>query len=197
MNLKTEQKKAAKARILDSAAHLLREKGLDGAGVAEIMKNAGLTHGGFYAHFDNKNDLVNQAFTHAMDTSRESWFEELDNATAETTLKTLINRYLSRDHRDNIETGCPLPPLSADMSASGIDSTNTLEKNLKKSIKRNSDQIKKLENNLEVDPTDEAIAQLALSVGGILLARAVESSSFSDRILKACRKMALRDLKLN
>jgi len=196
MNLKTEQKIAAKARILDSAAQLLREKGLNGAGVAEIMKNAGLTHGGFYAHFKNKTDLVNQAFTHAMDTSRENWFEELDNATAETTLKTLINRYLSRDHRDNIDTGCPLPPLSADMSASGIDSTNTLEKNLKKSIKRNADQIKNLENNLEVDPTDEAIAQLALSVGGILLARAVENSSFSDRILKACRQMALRDLNL-
>jgi TetR/AcrR family transcriptional repressor of nem operon len=197
MNRKTEQKIAAKARILDSAADLLREKGLEKASVAEIMKNAGLTHGGFYAHFDNKSYLVGQAFTHAMDTSREAWFDELEDASPETVLKTLVNRYLSRDHRDNADSGCPLPPLSADLSSSSADNRKTLEKSLKKSIKRNSEHIYALENRLDEDASDEAIALLALSVGGILLSRAVESTAFSDKILKACRKMALRDLKLN
>jgi TetR/AcrR family transcriptional repressor of nem operon len=167
MNRKTEQKIAAKARILDSAAELLREKGLEGAGVAEIMKNAGLTHGGFYAHFKNKSDLVDQAFTHAMDTSREAWFNDLEEASVETVLKSLVNRYLSRDHRDNAAFGCPLPPLSADLSSSNPENRKTLEKSLKKSIKRNSEHIKALENQLDEDAADEAIAQLALSVGGM------------------------------
>ena len=147
MNQKEEQKRATRARILQSAAQLFREKGLNGAGVAEIMKNAGLTHGGFYAHFRNKSDLVNQAFTHAMDTSRENWFKNLENASAEETLTALTKRYLSRDHRDNVETGCPLPPLSADMLANGSEGCRTLEKNLKKSIKQYGEQIKSLKKN--------------------------------------------------
>ena len=72
-NAKAQKKRASRERILRSAASQLRSMGIDGASVSSIMEEAGLTHGGFYAHFEDKLDLINAAFAYAMDSSREQW----------------------------------------------------------------------------------------------------------------------------
>jgi TetR/AcrR family transcriptional repressor of nem operon len=109
-------KERTRARILDEAAKAMREHGSDGIGVAALMKRAGLTHGGFYAHFENRDDLV----AHAVDRMfRDSAFmldHYLGSGRAAEGLSALIDYYLSDETRQRTDGGCPLPGLSGESS---------------------------------------------------------------------------------
>src|SRR5579863_9869134 len=101
MRYSREHKLETHARIVKKASVRLREKGAHGIGVADLMKDAGLTHGGFYAHFDSREALVIEAFAHAMDRSTERWRKQSEEAPAEKRLSAIVNGYLSPLHRDN------------------------------------------------------------------------------------------------
>jgi AcrR family transcriptional regulator len=119
---------------------------------------AGLTHGGFYAHFDDKLDLINAAFAYAMDSSREQWSKNLDPADHAKALGTMINRYLSRDHRDHPEEGCPLPALAADMALHREDTAETVEACARSSIEGTGRHIRELESGTSKEAEDLSIA---------------------------------------
>ncbi len=111
-----ERKQTSRQRIVEAAARRMRARGVKGAGVSDVMRAAGLTHGGFYAHFPSKAELVAEAFSAAMQTNRARWFAGLDDADDATWLEQVVHRYLSRPHRDASAEGCPLPALSAEVS---------------------------------------------------------------------------------
>src|SRR5215472_9293873 len=100
MRYSKEHKFQTHARIVKRASIKLREKGAHGIGVADLMKEAGLTHGGFYAHFDSRDALVVEAFTHAMDRSTERWRKLLSETAPEKRLSIMVENYLTRAHRD-------------------------------------------------------------------------------------------------
>jgi TetR/AcrR family transcriptional repressor of nem operon len=189
-NAKAQKKQASRERILRSAAAQLRSMGIDGASVSSIMEAAGLTHGGFYAHFEDKLDLINAAFAYAMDSSREQWLKNLDPADHEKVLETMIKRYLSRDHRDHPEHGCPLPALAADMALHREDTAETVEACIQRSIEVTGRHVRELEGAPPKEAEDLTIALFSLCVGGVLISRAVESPEFSNQILRACRRFA-------
>src|SRR5581483_2856673 len=99
-----------------SAARLVREKGIGGASVAEVMKGADLTVGGFYAHFDDKDALVDEAIRRAGDTTRRTLFHGLEDKPAEARALTVLKRYLSAAHRDGTSTACALPAVVGEVS---------------------------------------------------------------------------------
>ena len=109
MRYSKEHKFQTHARIVKRASVKLREKGAHGIGVADLMKEAGLTHGGFYAHFDSRDALMIEAFTHAMDRSTEHWRKQSEGTPAEKRLSAIVNGYLSAEHRDNPGQGCAVP----------------------------------------------------------------------------------------
>src|SRR5215217_3193333 len=100
-------------RIIEAAARLFRERGFDGIGVAELMKFAGLTHGGFYGHFASKEDLMAQASTHALNRVQDHW-EKFAERESGQPLAALQASYLSPQHRDNPGKGCLMAALGAD-----------------------------------------------------------------------------------
>src|SRR5882724_11607463 len=118
MKVTREQAAENRGRVVDVASRLFREKGFDGIGIADIMKGAGLTHGGFYGQFKSKDDLAAQACSRAS----AHWAEELAalvGASNDDPLATLIRNYLSEAHRDARGTGCMLAALGAEAARQG------------------------------------------------------------------------------
>src|SRR3982074_481300 len=101
MRYSKEHKLETHARIVKKASVRLREKGAHGVGVADLMKEAGLTHGGFYAHFDSREALVIEAFADAMDRSTERWRKLAEQTPPEKRLATIVGTYLTPLHRDD------------------------------------------------------------------------------------------------
>jgi TetR/AcrR family transcriptional repressor of nem operon len=107
-------KERTRARILDEAARAMREAGAEGIGVAALMKRAGLTHGGFYAHFTSRDDLVAHAIDRMFEDSRAMLTRHLDNHEPAAGLSALIDHYLSDRARLAPETTCPIPSLAGE-----------------------------------------------------------------------------------
>src|SRR5437588_502995 len=111
MNAKVERKERSHESILQSAARLVREKGISGAAVAEVMKGAALTVGGFYAHFSSKNELVDETLQRTGAMLRERLFARLDTKPEADRAEVILKRYLSAEHRDGGTPDCPLPAV--------------------------------------------------------------------------------------
>jgi len=180
-------KDATKKRILDAAARLFRERGYANTGVADVMRRAGLTVGGFYAHFDSKERLLSAVLAHAFDRTQSLLLLGLDAVEGAQFVREVTRRYLSRTHRDHAADGCALPALAAEVGREGAPPRKEIERYLLEWVERVAE---KAPPHPTLSAQELALAITALSVGGVLLARAVHDESLSNTILKACRRLA-------
>src|SRR5262245_19040638 len=111
---RAESKRESLAKILDSAARRIREEGIDGAAIVPVMRDAGLTHGAFYSHLANKDDLANAAFVRAITTGRSHWIKPRRGESWRDRFTGLAKRYLTTAHRDDLSTSCGFATLSSD-----------------------------------------------------------------------------------
>lgn len=192
MRYSREHKQETHDRIVRKASVRLREKGAHGIGVADLMKEAGLTHGGFYAHFDSREALVMEAFAYAMDRSMEHWRKLTDEVTPEKRLALVAESYLSTLHRDNPGTGCSIPALGAEIARESPKARKAFAGKLDEMIEQLADYIPNLPRKAA---RKQAIATLATMAGTMLLARIAGSSELSDEVLKAGRDSALESTK--
>src|SRR5215213_3493305 len=118
MKVSRDQAARNRERIVEIAAQLFRERGFDGIGVADLMKEAGLTHGGFYGHFSSKEDLIAEASARALMGSLTLLSKVAERAPGDR-LSAVANAYLTRRHRDNPGAGCLLAALGPDVSRQG------------------------------------------------------------------------------
>lgn len=174
MKVSREQMAENRRRILDVASGLFREKGFDAVGVAEVMKGAGLTHGGFYNHFASKDDLFAQALGHAIEGQRGS-IGDLD---------AFLDEYLSPRHRDNAAHGCPFAGMAADVARQTPEARGALTEGMRAQIDRLA---LRLPGADDADPRSQAMAMVAAMVGAAILSRAVADPEFSDEILRRTR----------
>ncbi|MBX3516691.1 MAG: TetR/AcrR family transcriptional regulator [Rhodospirillales bacterium] len=187
MSARAELKSASLQRILNASAARLRQEGLSGAAVAAVMLDAGLTHGAFYCHFANKEELAIAALRHALKDNRRRW---VGNARRESWLDRLTRlgrRYLTPAHRDELADSCALAALASDAARSGPAFKAAYQEEALKSLRA---ICAAADDDATIEPArfDDAIAFLALCIGGMSLARAVDDKAFSDRILAACRQ---------
>lgn len=183
MRVSREKFAENRERILDAAARLFREKGFDGVGVADIMKAAGLTHGGFYGHFASKEDLIAQASCRAAASGLPRW-QALSQPAAGPVLDDFVAGYLASAHRDHPEAGCLLASLGSDMArqseACRAGPTAAMRS-----------QFELLEPLMPGETAQErraaAMAALATLVGTMVLARISDDEALSDAILAAGR----------
>src|SRR3982751_4903891 len=111
----SRSKEATHNRIVDAAARAMRRSGYDGTGVADIMKDAGLTHGGFYAHFPSREAMLAEAADRAGAESVAASARVADAAPPERALEALVRAYLSKAHVEGVESGCPVVALGSEM----------------------------------------------------------------------------------
>jgi TetR/AcrR family transcriptional regulator, transcriptional repressor for nem operon len=188
MRYSREHKLETHARIVRKASVRLREKGAHGVGVADLMKEAGLTHGGFYAHFDSRDDLVIEAFTHAMDRSTERWRKLAEQTPREKRFATVVNSYLTSLHRDDPGRGCAIPTLGAEIARESSRTRRLFAGRLDQMIDMLADQIPDLPRKAA---RKRAMAAMATMIGTLVMARVAGSGEFSDEILGAGREALL------
>ena len=188
MRYSKEHKSQTHARIVKRASVKLREKGAHGIGVADLMKEAGLTHGGFYAHFDSREALVIEAFTHAMDRSTERWRKLSEAAPAEKRLSKIVDSYLTPLHRDDPGQGCAVPTLGAEIARESAKTRRVFAGRMEQMIDMLADQV---HGTPPKAARKQAVAALATMMGTLVMARIAGSGEFSDEILKAGREAVL------
>ncbi|WP_428032595.1 TetR/AcrR family transcriptional regulator [Ancylobacter sp.] len=174
MKVSREQMAENRRRILDAASVLFRDRGFDAVSVAEVMKVAGLTHGGFYGHFGSKDDLVAQTLVHALAV----------DAGGNGDFNHYLRTYLSPRHRDNPAAGCPVAGLAAAIRHQTPAARAAMTEGLRS-------QIARIETALpEAPPADRrqaAIGSWAAMIGAVILARAIDDPALSDEILEQTR----------
>ena len=192
MRYSKEHKFQTHARIVKRASVRLREKGAHGIGVADLMKDAGLTHGGFYAHFDSRDALMIEAFTHAMDRSTEHWRKQSEGIAAEKRLSGIVNSYLSPEHRDNPGQGCAVPALAAEIARESAKTRKAFAARMEQMVEMLA---KQFDGAPPKAARKQAMATLATMMGALVMARVAGSSEFSDEILKSGREAILERAK--
>lgn len=174
MRVSREQMVANKARILDEAGRLFRDRGFEAVSVAEVMKAAGQTHGGFYGHFASKDDLVAQVVAHAMDGERSD----------EVSWRDWIDAYLSPLHRDRPAEGCPTAAFAGLMRRQTPAARVALAAGLDRQIDRLAGA---LPSGDTAARRRAAIGQWSAMVGAIVMARAIDDPALADELLGETR----------
>jgi len=183
MRVSRQKAAANRERIIDAAGSLFRQKGFDGIGLADIMKAAGLTHGGFYGHFASKHDLVAQASGRAMARAAANWGKITASAPKDP-YAALLKHYLSPRHRDDPGHGCAFAALSGDAARCGKPVRTAFSHGLEPLIDIVTHAVP---GRSKAVRRRKAVAAVAELVGALILARAVDDSSLSDEILDAAR----------
>lgn len=180
MRYSRDHKAETRERVLKEAAKEIRARGPDNVAVSGIMARAGLTHGGFYAHFASKDALVKEAIgTMFADARRRT--ERIDaSGDPRAVLSAYVDFYLSPAHRDSRDRGCPLPTLSGDFARSKADTRERFGAGVTGIAGRLAAPLAQLGYG---DADAEAHALLAQLVGGVALARAVGDPALSDAML--------------
>ncbi len=171
-------------RIIDAAARLFRERGFDGIGVADLMKDVGLTHGGFYGHFASKDELEVQACTRALDGSLMLWKRRAE-AAPEAPLAAITDPYLSTRHRDDPGAGCLLAALGPDLPRRGPGVQRAVTAYLNSAFELLA---KLVPGRSKAARRRKAIGTYASLVGALVLARAVDDDALSREILDTVRE---------
>jgi len=174
MKVSREQMAENRRRILEVASRLFKDKGIDAVSVAEVMKAAGMTHGGFYGHFTSKDDLVAQALAHAL--AADS-FGDGD-------FSSFVRSYLAPRHRDNPGNGCPTAGLAAVIRHQTPAALAAMSEGLRAQIARIEQA---LPDKGIADRRRAAIGSWAAMIGAVILARAVDDPQLSDEVLEQTR----------
>jgi len=186
LTAKAQQKGRTHEAILGSAARLLREKGIAGAGVADVMKGAGLTVGGFYAHFDSKEQLIEETVRRSSEEVRRRLFERLEDKPADKRAEVVLKRYLSAEHRDEFVQGCSLPAVVGEIGTTAGEYREVLREQF---VAMASEMESLLPAASEPSRRYVAIGLVALMYGGLSLSRALRGTPLSDDVLRACRAL--------
>jgi len=188
MRYSREHKLETHARIVKKASVRLREKGAHGIGVADLMKEAGLTHGGFYAHFDSREALVIEAFGYAMDRATERWRKVAEQTPPDKRLSTIVESYLTPLHRDDPGNGCAVPTLGAEIARESPKTRKAFAAKLEQMIELMADQIPDVPRKAA---RKQAMANLATMMGTMVMSRIAGTGEFSEEILDAGREAVL------
>jgi TetR/AcrR family transcriptional regulator, transcriptional repressor for nem operon len=188
MRYSREHKLETHARIVKRASVRLREKGAHGIGVADLMKDAGLTHGGFYAHFDSREALVIEAFAHAMDRSTERWRKLAEQTPPDQRMAAIVDAYLTPAHRDDPGHGCAIPTLGAEIARESPKTRKAFAAKLEEMIDALAAQIPDLPRKIA---RKQATAMIATMMGTLVMARVAGNGEFSEEILGSGREAVL------
>jgi TetR/AcrR family transcriptional regulator, transcriptional repressor for nem operon len=178
---KAEKRKTHK-RIVALASRRFREQGLAGIGIADLMKEAGLTVGGFYKHFSSRDALVAEAIGLAL----ELWKRQVDAAASggpPVTYDSLVDQYLSDAHRDHPGVGCPVGALAGDLSRSDKRTRALVSRKIRDNLELLATLIRKTNDTNEGSARSQAILTYCALVGAISMSRAVSDEELSREIL--------------
>jgi AcrR family transcriptional regulator len=187
VNARSAAKEASHERIVTAAARAIRRSGYDGTGVADIMKEAGLTHGAFYAHFESREAMLAEAADRACAESAAVVAEVVAGAPPEKALECMLRTYLSDEHQAQVENGCPLAALGSETPRQVPEVRRSITRYLKTMVDLAARQSPDWG---QPGAHEEALVTISTMVGALLLARAVDEPALAERL----RETALQHL---
>ena len=183
MRYSNTHKQETHERIVKTAAKSFRKHGINGIGVVPLMKETGLTHGGFYQHFKSKDSLIGEAIDAAFGQTLARLQRAADAAPTGQRRRAVIKEYVTADHRDNPSDGCAVAALGTE--------TARLKPSLREHIDKHLEPMLKMmmEDRKDAASRQQALRTCATAIGALMLARTVRSKELSDEILEAARNM--------
>ena len=185
INQRTAAKEASHERIVDVASRAIRRSGYGGTGVADIMKEAGLTHGAFYAHFNSREAMLAEAADRAGAVANAAAADIVAAVPPEQSLRALAAAYLSKEHVQGIENGCPVSALGSEMPRQSPEVRRAATLRIKEMIDLVARQ---MPDWGQPGAHERALATVAAMVGTLMLARAVDEPALSDAFCAATLK---------
>lgn len=185
MPLSQEHKNRSRKKILDSAVELFSARGFNNVSIDDVMNNAKMTRGAFYAHFSSKSVLYKESILNAAINTKLAK-EKPDNLEDQEWIQKLLERYLSSDHVNLKSTPCPMVFLSIDTAVSEPDVKEAYTATFKNMNKRIYDFTKSYSTCNE----NQILAATAMMVGGVSIARALNDETTKNKLLKSCREIA-------
>ena len=193
MRYDSEHKAQTRERVLTEAAAAIRAEGPDRVGVAALMKRAGLTHGGFYAHFKSKDDLLAEAVDHMFAEAYAAFFADSDARNPRDVLSRYVEYYLSTQHCDARDHGCPVPILAGEMHRM----PELAKRRFSAGVERMRTRMAGLLEHAGVEDAraraESAVTEL---VGTICIARVMDDPGSAGALLAAARRSVRRKLDL-
>jgi AcrR family transcriptional regulator len=184
-NVRTAAKEASHERIVSAAARAIRRSGYDGTGVADIMKEAGLTHGAFYAHFPSREAMLAEAAARACAETAAATAGVVSSVPAEQALNAMLRTYLSPEHLAQVELGCPLAALGSETARQAPEVRRVTTRHVKEMI----DLVARQSPDWGQPAAHErALVTVAAMVGTLMLARAVDEPALSASLCEAALK---------
>jgi TetR/AcrR family transcriptional regulator, transcriptional repressor for nem operon len=176
------RKEATHERIVETAARAIRRSGYDGTGVAEIMKEAGLTHGGFYAHFDSRDGMLAEAADRAGADTVAFLTRVAAEVAPKKALEAMLRTYLSKEHVESAETGCAVAALGSEMPRQSAKVRRAATRRIKEMI----DLVARQSPDWgQPGAHERALVTVATALGALVLARAVDDAKLSDAVRQA------------
>jgi len=180
------RKEQTRRKILETAGKVFRRNGYTASGVDKVMEEAGLTAGGFYAHFPSKQALLAAAIRGAGDEARQRLEEALHGLSGRSWVRAFLERYLDMKHREQFEEGCPLVALISEVSRAD----ETVRTSFEGLVRGLQEQLAPHAGPDAGPAGEKALAAISMCVGGLGLARSVKDPALAKQILAACRQQA-------
>lgn len=188
MRYPAEHKQEVRDRIVKAAARRFRSRGGEGAAIGDLMRDLKLTHGGFYRHFDSKEDLYAQAFEHSLEETRQRFAPVVAKAPPGGELKALIDSYLSAEHCSDPGAGCPMAALAPEVARRSRAERNAFQRVVAKHIK----QVARIVPGKNDDERERRAMMLLSGMAGTLAAaRVMTDERQRQELLDAAKKFYL------
>lgn len=178
------EKVQSRERILGEAADQVRGAGLESVSVGKLMRSVGLTHGGFYNHFESRADLLAQALERALIDGRKAWLASEKPDDKPRSFEATVRRFLSRSHRDSRTTGCAVAALASDVARADELSREVMSRHI-------DDFVSQTAHSLAGQDEGDALLAVSAMVGALLLSRVQIDPKQSDALLKSVRERLL------
>ncbi|WKV52553.1 MULTISPECIES: TetR/AcrR family transcriptional regulator [Dickeya] len=184
-----QQMERNREEIIQVSSQLFRERGLNGVSVNDLMAAAGLTHGGFYGHFASKDELAAIASRKALEDSSAHW-QALSQQPEQRNLRTLVENYLSSAHRDGVKDGCAISALASDVARESED--KPVREVYLNGVRAMLGRLESLSDTEDDEQRrQQALTQVVLLAGALMLSRATAGDPLSDEFLAAAKKALL------
>lgn len=190
MRQSREVAEETRRRIVRTAAEQFRRHGIAGIGIADVMKEAGLTHGGFYKHFPSKEALAGEAAGWALAATRDELIKAVEKAPEGRGLEALVKNYLSMSHRDNPERGCSIAALGIEAARGDGPARDALVGGYQRLVARVASLI---EGRPPAETSRLAISIVSTMVGALSVARLLEDRAAAEEVLRAATKSILSE----
>jgi len=189
MRYQPEHKAEVHRKILKDAARRVRAEGITGAAVSSVMRDAGLTHGGFYKHFGSKDELLTESLSEAFRETADRLTQAAEKSKPGTAWKAIVKAYLSPEHCDHAESGCPLAALAPELARAGHAMKAPIRGEV---IKYKNRMLRLMPGRRVADKERAFFAIFSTMIGAVVIARILPDQAARARVLASARDFLLR-----